>query len=77
MHNDDLSEIHEQFVWQSNVPGISDRFDPYLALGVPRDLGRSASDHVGDLEPKELPRRILSGSQCDLRSVRLSAVIGL
>jgi hypothetical protein len=38
----------EQFVGQSNVLGISDTLDPYAALGVARDLGRSTSGHAED-----------------------------
>ena len=54
--------------------GISHRLDPYAALGVPRDLSRSASDHLGDLEAKELPRRACNSGRCGLKSVRFSDV---
>jgi hypothetical protein len=65
----------EHSVWQSNVRGISDRSNPYAALGVPRDLGRSASDGGGDLEAKELPRRTRHRRPFLPKNVRPSAVL--
>jgi hypothetical protein len=57
------------------VRGISDGPNPYILLGALRDLGRSESDLAGILRAKELSHMPQKRGLCDLKSVRLSAVL--